>query len=1618
MVQQYLTKSERKTNSKTLSLLSLLFFFILTTIGANAQTTVNITTTGAGTWTVPCGVTSITVEAWGGGGAGGGATANGVDGGAGGAGGTYVSSTLAVTSGTTYNLFVGNGANGGTTGGNTGQASWFNTTGTLYAQGGAGGQAPNGGTATGGVGSIATSIGTTRIAGTNGSNGTPTVGGAGGAGGNAGGAGGIQRTTENNGANGSAPGGGGGGAFIPDNTNHNGGSGARGEIRITYTDPFPTYCSPTFTSGVIPITNVTFAGINNNSSNATFGTNYLESNCDTGNVMQGSTYPISVTGATYGGYTFYERVYIDWDQDGTFGNNPDEIYGLGSISLTDPATITGNIAVPATAALGQTRMRVIQNYNAYDAGPCRTGTGNGQAEDYTINVTAPPACTAPSAQPTALNLTPTGTTISGSFTAASPAPDSYLVVFNTTGTTPNPVDFTSYNIGNSINGSIVADNDSDTTFTIGGLNTNTTYYVFVFSFNGLCTGGPLYYTPSPLNGNATTTAVAPSYCTPSTTNDITTRYIDDVSFLGTLNDVDNFNSGTNAATPGYQDFTGLTNSIQAQGEGVNVYVESNSRGRWIAWVDWNKDGDFMDANEQVYDSNAATLTTTFGFIVPTTTLPGDYRMRVRIYNSFYTVGPPGPPTTYESFGYDFDSCETFDTNIVSGYTAYEYGEAEDYLFTVISSCGANITSVTDGLICGTGTVDLSVTGTSGVTEYRWYANEFGGTPIATTATGDWTTPSLSATTSYWVTAYNGSCESLVRTEVVAKLNPIANLTFTPSTPEICGEDNVISISATGDVETVYLIDEDFESGGLGVFTNTHLVSNPAVDAQTAWQNETSTYIPGGLTWYPAISSNFGTNHFAFVTSDVGTYVVDNVLTSPTVDSTNFTDLTLTFRMYYSRYFPDGNATYDTTEYMQVQVSTNGGGAWTTIGGNIITDQGIGTRFADLSYDLNAYINEPNLRIRIRYYVGTWCDGAAVDDIQLFGSTPLNTSFDWTSALPVDAYQDLACTIPYTTGTPAVTVYIKPTLAQLEQGTYSFTASAILSNGCSISDIVSINNKSKVWKGGNSNDWNDPNNWSPVGVPDITNCVIIPDVTATNYSNIGGVNYDAFGKTLQVLDNGELQLRSGNTLTIEDFVEVEPAGIFHIENSGSLIQINNVANTGSLTMDRDAVTNNILDYVYWSTPVDGFVVDNITPSSSYVYQWEPTVATAYAGDFGIWTAASGAMTTGRGYIIRGSSGISTFDGVPNNGDITTPISRSTYQGGTYAGPTATLVTEDDDNWNLLGNPYPSALSADDFLTVNNTHLEQFVKIWTHGIDPAAIADPFYQDFLFNYDVADYITYNALGGTQSGFDGYIGAGQGFFVLMTDAASTSENVTFNNSMRSNTYRNDQFYRTSNEVEKHRIWLKLVSPTGSSSDALVGYVTDASDDLDAKYDAISAREKATFELYSVIKDDSYAIQGRSLPFNDSDLVPLGVVVPQNGIYTIAINNTDGLFSEDQNIYLEDLELGIVYDLKAAPYTFMANSGRYNNRFVLRYTNESSKANSFEDNSVFVYTNELININSQNVKLKEVTVYDLLGRNLYSNSNVNQTEISIQQISPTQSGLIINVTLVNGQTKTFKVIY
>jgi len=192
-------------------------------------TTVNLTTPGTSTWTVPCGVTSLTVEAWGGGGGGGSATINS-NGGSGGGGGAYSTYTVTVTPGQIINYTVGSGGLGGTANGGDGSLTTILA---LTANGGTGGFQDQGTAGTGGT----ASGGTTNTSGDNGITGTSATGEAGGNGAN-GGNGGLAVTVESNGNDGTAPGGAGGGGLLVAGTGpSNGGNGGAGQITITYNTP-------------------------------------------------------------------------------------------------------------------------------------------------------------------------------------------------------------------------------------------------------------------------------------------------------------------------------------------------------------------------------------------------------------------------------------------------------------------------------------------------------------------------------------------------------------------------------------------------------------------------------------------------------------------------------------------------------------------------------------------------------------------------------------------------------------------------------------------------------------------------------------------------------------------------------------------------------------------------------------------------------------------------------------------------------------------------------------------------------------------------------------------------------------------------------------------------------------------------------------------------------------------------------------------------------------------------------------------------------------------------------------------------------------------------------------
>jgi hypothetical protein len=515
---------------------------------------------------------------------------------------------------------------------------------------------------------------------------------------------------------------------------------------------------------------------------------------------------------------------------------------------------------------------------------------------------------------------------------------------------------------------------------------------------------------------------------------------------------------------------------------------------------------------------------------------------------------------------------------------------------------------------------------------------------------------------------------------------------------------------------------------------------------------------------------------------------------------------------------------------------------------------------------------------------------------------------------------------------------------------------------------------------------------------------------------------------------ECQINTGRIVTITDGGYVQSAGRIVnnggliVENNGSLVQLDDYAvNTGNATVRRTANIRR-LDYVYWSSPVASFPVLNISPSTpaAVVFKWLPTIA----GNFGNWTNANEIMVRGKGYIVRGPSTFNNtiqpfnaaFVGVPNNGIFTPTIERGGYTGGGYPSPTnpAITVTANDDNFNLLGNPYPSAISALDFLT-ENTNIEGSVRIWTHGLLPdVAFNDPFYNNFGYNYSPNDYIVHNGTGTVSGplGFNGFIASGQGFFVLMNDGAAATETVTFKNSMRNVVHANNQFFRQSNQIqgeEDFKIWLDFIPQNGNPVRTLVGYVDGATNEKDRLFDA-STKVDGSSKMYSLIDNKPFIIQGRA-PFDENDRVAMGYNTTAAGRFTIAIADVVGL--GDKKVYLVDKLLNIIHDLTENPYEFDSESGVFDVRFELRFVNEILSNPDFDTitSSVIAYGSDgQLNVKSTLQKITEVSVYDVLGRIIHTQKDQLTNEF-VSNVNFTKQTVIVQIKLENGQVVTKKLM-
>lgn len=345
-------------------------------------------------------------------------------------------------------------------------------------------------------------------------------------------------------------------------------------------------------------------------------------------------------------------------------------------------------------------------------------------------------------------------------------------------------------------------------------------------------------------------------------------------------------------------------------------------------------------------------------------------------------------------------------------------------------------------------------------------------------------------------------------------------------------------------------------------------------------------------------------------------------------------------------------------------------------------------------------------------------------------------------------------------------------------------------------------------------------------------------------------------------------------------------------------------TGAIQYRRQGATTNV-EYNFWSSPVINASAATIMGSISgaNAYTFNPLLATA-STQLGLlqgWTPVTNTttMTQGKGYISS-NAGLVTFTGVPYEGTLALPLTGSSFT-----------------KCNLVGNPYPSSISATSLLTGNSGQIVPALHFWDDDNSAGSGFSP-----------ADYIVVNTLGssgGNGATWTGQIAAGQSFFV---EGATTSNTFTFNNSMRNaNTA---TFFEENFNLK--RVWISLSQGASAESETMLAFLPDASNGFDLNYDAARVFVNSNLSLSTTLNNGNYAIQAWP-SIDPSQIIPLSINATQAATHQIQISGIDNIDASIL-VFLEDMETGAVHNLREGAYSFEGNAQMSNsNRFRIRFS-------------------------------------------------------------------------------------
>ncbi|WP_264510999.1 T9SS type A sorting domain-containing protein [Flavobacterium sp. N1719] len=476
----------------------------------------------------------------------------------------------------------------------------------------------------------------------------------------------------------------------------------------------------------------------------------------------------------------------------------------------------------------------------------------------------------------------------------------------------------------------------------------------------------------------------------------------------------------------------------------------------------------------------------------------------------------------------------------------------------------------------------------------------------------------------------------------------------------------------------------------------------------------------------------------------------------------------------------------------------------------------------------------------------------------------------------------------------------------------------------------------------------------------------------------------------------------------------------------------------------------------SAGYDGISSTGAVTIASY-WIWRFLSSTNYAQ--WVQSGASTNIGPGQGFTMKGVSGSDATN--PSEATSNNPGNSQRYDFRGKPNDGTIVVNVGSGASTLTGNPYPSAIDLNAFLTdPSNSAIDGTALFWEHDntVNSHNIVDyrggyGVYNGLTSVYTPATFYTYDLGGNPGTVYSSpnnmyqrrFSPIGQGFMVR----GVTNGSVHLKNSHRVYVQEGvanlSQFQRNANQTNSIgavNFWdipnvagvdytqLSMAPTPHFTVNASLGgnavrqiavcFLPNAIDGID-KADSKSpdAASNLPADMYLVLENEPFVHSTTS--FDISKRFNVGFKSNAATTFTVMVKDLIN-FDLAENIYLFDNTTGLYHDIKNQSYSITLPTGTINDRFQITFTDEALGSTTFDAGKLDVLqnnANQMLTINNPTqYELAEVSLYDMLGKMIFTKKNVGNNSTYEFSTSGLSEGIYIaRLKTAEGHTLSKKVI-